>query len=102
MIRRPPRSTLFPYTTLSDLGEKDACHANCNAVSDDAAKGVKLQLARGIMATRDSLPVGDRRGDRRRIQLVQRPAEDTRVLEIPLCNGDRVGATDIQDTLQRQ
>src|SRR3989442_5768904 len=29
MIRRPPRSTLFPYTTLfrSDAGERDARHA---------------------------------------------------------------------------
>src|SRR3990170_2633938 len=26
MIRRPPRSTLFPYTTLSDLGGRDVHH----------------------------------------------------------------------------
>src|SRR2546430_9068478 len=31
MIRRPPRSTLFPYTTLSDLEEK-AVHAPAQAV----------------------------------------------------------------------
>src|SRR5258707_6045229 len=28
MIRRPPRSTLFPYTTLSDLIHADACLRN--------------------------------------------------------------------------
>src|SRR3989475_10598866 len=26
MIRRPPRSTLFPYTTLSDLGDRRSAH----------------------------------------------------------------------------
>src|SRR5258708_14920642 len=30
MIRRPPRSTLFPYTTLSDLWPKRRGRKNCS------------------------------------------------------------------------
>src|SRR5438132_7876460 len=32
MIRRPPRSTLFPYTTLSDLTESAAAIASSQAI----------------------------------------------------------------------
>src|SRR2546430_3616701 len=35
MIRRPPRSTLFPYTTLSDLpGGTDACPGSGKRITD--------------------------------------------------------------------
>src|SRR5438105_10585200 len=36
MIRRPPRSTLFPYTTLSDLADDrlEAFYDNPNALRD--------------------------------------------------------------------
>ena len=34
MIRRPPRSTLFPYTTLSDLS--NIVYPNIGAINDDA------------------------------------------------------------------
>src|SRR2546422_6355171 len=39
MIRRPPRSTLFPYTTLFRSSQKcfDATVENCRRVLDEAA-----------------------------------------------------------------
>src|SRR3712207_7989869 len=39
MIRRPPRSTLFPYTTLFRSQENDAGHpdGNCDSVGFDGA-----------------------------------------------------------------
>src|SRR5437667_4818270 len=33
MIRRPPRSTLFPYTTLFRSGAESACAPQCRASS---------------------------------------------------------------------
>src|SRR2546422_3256504 len=34
MIRRPPRSTLFPYTTLFRSTNLDVVHAICSALRD--------------------------------------------------------------------
>src|SRR2546430_13406355 len=36
MIRRPPRSTLFPYTTLFRSLEQCSAHADARLVGDDA------------------------------------------------------------------
>src|SRR3712207_7556462 len=52
MMRRPPRSTLFPYTTLSDLAitasEHDRLrHADFNALGADEYRLVE-RLARDI------------------------------------------------------
>src|SRR2546422_10484653 len=41
MIRRPPRSTLFPYTTLFRSAELRGTLGNCNNVDPAAAEGAK-------------------------------------------------------------
>src|SRR5438067_8375928 len=44
MIRRPPRSTLFPYTTLFRSGEvRDFPHGGSNAVVDDQQVVVRVE-----------------------------------------------------------
>src|SRR2546430_11659433 len=49
MIRRPPRSTLFPYTTLF------RSHANCPTIID--GRECSADEARGVLATAlDKLP----------------------------------------------
>src|SRR5258708_25704490 len=47
MIRRPPRSTLFPYTTLFRSGEGAALHlvAFPNRVARETSSGVKQLFA---------------------------------------------------------
>src|SRR5690348_17908535 len=40
MIRRPPRSTLFPYTTLSDLDRRLRQHARRRAQADSRRAGL--------------------------------------------------------------
>src|SRR3712207_9230286 len=52
MIRRPPRSTLFPYTTLfrSEVGRRDACDAE--PVGDLRGDG-RLARARGTTDEHD-------------------------------------------------
>src|SRR2546422_398440 len=54
------------------------------------------------MGSRDSLSVGDRRvvNDTTPTEIYPLSLHDA--LPISICNGDRVGATVIQDTLQRQ
>src|SRR5258707_2739934 len=50
MIRRPPRSTLFPYTTLFRSVEVEEVHADAQAVLDPVAAGIADdQLARGLL-----------------------------------------------------
>src|SRR2546430_13428204 len=47
MIRRPPRSTLFPYTTLFRSLALDPSHAKlCKQVIADLLAGVRLQIDR--------------------------------------------------------
>src|SRR3712207_8874266 len=63
MIRRPPRSTLFPYTTLFRsvvVTEADRGHRLEEVYVDDAGPGA--EGAAGIHVDR---PVYDRRDDRR-------------------------------------
>src|SRR3712207_9499090 len=43
MIRRPPRSTLFPYTTLFRSRELEARDAGCGVAGEDAALGVDVE-----------------------------------------------------------
>src|SRR2546430_10998329 len=71
MIRRPPRSTLFPYTTLfrSGLGlalelrllDLDAEHA-VESLADVVARERELFLLQGAVLLR---PLVDRAGERR-------------------------------------
>src|SRR2546428_8511529 len=49
MIRRPPRSTLFPYTTLFRSPEKSNC------ASGDAEMKKSLQIAKHITRLRETL-----------------------------------------------
>src|SRR2546422_6741959 len=62
MIRRPPRSTLFPYTTLFRSQALDLVHA------DRGARGERAQL------------VGEERG-LRQVGLVERSEEHTSELQ---------------------
>src|SRR3712207_8109243 len=69
MIRRPPRSTLFPYTTLfrslldprQDLVGEEAAHGTPGGLVRAAAAGRRL-LAGQVLAGQDAL--GQRRPDR--------------------------------------
>src|SRR3712207_8768443 len=63
MIRRPPRSTLFPYTTLfrSDEGRGQAHSAN-----DARGRAGGGPLRRGPSREERSYRVGGSRGDARR------------------------------------
>src|SRR5437588_6485652 len=50
MIRRPPRSTLFPYTTLFRSGVRDARRAD--AATDVPGAGPRRRPAGGALAVR--------------------------------------------------
>src|SRR3712207_7806709 len=66
MIRRPPRSTLFPYTTLfrsgesaEDRGDEDAAHpADQHGGEDVAASDLRVEdgVADGAADQRKDLP----------------------------------------------
>src|SRR5256885_9424419 len=48
MIRRPPRSTLFPYTTLFRSGRQEArAHSGCGSAEGDA-RGHLLQSGEAL------------------------------------------------------
>src|SRR2546429_941438 len=68
MIRRPPRSTLFPYTTLSRSPEKRAVR------HDDT----RLQAERNRHALRRAQCIG-----RQSHRTVQWPASPSRIPEVP-------------------
>src|SRR3712207_9481403 len=51
MIRRPPRSTLFPYTTLFRSEVHTLVGAGGQAGTGDAANLLKPALARGTLRT---------------------------------------------------
>src|SRR5207253_11111513 len=57
LIRRPPRSTLFPYTTLFRSGElgHGACHHR--HVVRDAAHQLHAQLLERALAVRQHMPM---------------------------------------------
>src|SRR2546428_7355446 len=57
MIRRPPRSTLFPYTTLfrsgaPDPGRADAPGPRAIGAGDDRGTGTRAPIARDRKSTR--------------------------------------------------
>src|SRR3712207_8300570 len=61
MIRRPPRSTLFPYTTLFRSDDREpAALVGARVVHDRAAQGldqhVQVAVARALLG--DAQPVG--------------------------------------------
>src|SRR2546423_4115531 len=47
MIRRPPRSTLFPYTTLFRSQDRAAVDARVHALAEDELVVVLRELERG-------------------------------------------------------
>src|SRR5256885_3898904 len=47
MIRRPPRSTLFPYTTLFRSLIRRNCHIARSAVTDHVVHGIRSRERRG-------------------------------------------------------
>src|SRR2546422_7271486 len=65
MIRRPPRSTLFPYTTLFRSGDRSReglAHA-CGRVGDDRRMGRRRQRM-AQLSYRDAVAAGDRKSTR--------------------------------------
>src|SRR3712207_9446371 len=59
MIRRPPRSTLFPYTTLFRSHEKPPAHARLHAVHLVAGRGVRDLVEQALrVAPRDAEELG--------------------------------------------
>src|SRR2546422_3063831 len=62
MIRRPPRSTLFPYTTLFRSGEilTGCCHATSFNNSSSFACAAFAQLCHGATARRRAELLGQR------------------------------------------
>src|SRR2546430_3255282 len=58
MIRRPPRSTLFPYTTLFRSHVAEAVVDHLEAVEIQVAQGDPVRAARGERAVQ---PVGEQR-----------------------------------------
>src|SRR3712207_7363015 len=50
MIRRPPRSTLFPYTTLFRSGDRDQVGDPLHALAEDV-----VRLAEGVEDARPAL-----------------------------------------------
>src|SRR5437867_9524425 len=60
MIRRPPRSTLFPYTTLFRSAESE----NEAALVLDAEKGIEALHNRAGQLKLESIPFSDRKSTR--------------------------------------
>src|SRR3712207_7209718 len=68
MIRRPPRSTLFPYTTLFRSGERE--RARLAARADDAAgAGGERRQVLALAARRTARELGGEAGDRKSTRL---------------------------------
>src|SRR3712207_7340887 len=77
MIRRPPRSTLFPYTTLFRSATRQAIHADVCAHGFDRGLGSfvqsygsqELDASLLLLPTVGFLPPGDPRVDRKSTRL---------------------------------
>src|SRR5689334_24845986 len=61
MIRRPPRSTLFPYTRSSDLHKKSARRRGAWICFQDESGFSLLPVVRATWAPRGQTPVLDHR-----------------------------------------
>src|SRR5260370_272513 len=55
MIRRPPRSTLFPYTTLFRSADRDSAPASCGLVIVTVAEA-RFALSSAVHATAPQTP----------------------------------------------
>src|SRR2546430_6747100 len=81
MIRRPPRSTLFPYTTLfrSQAGKRRQVHVRVEVRlrrRDPVGRGLHLRTRRGhVRAAREQIR-GQRRGQR---EIGRRDRKSTRL-----------------------
>src|SRR5687768_17711070 len=68
MIRRPPRSTLFPYTTLFRSRSDRAVRRRVHSLSCTSERGqrqtVEAQMGRGFFGRVLSGAVGDRKSTR--------------------------------------
>src|SRR5258708_11702621 len=82
MIRRPPRSTLFPYTTLFRSQRASAVAGSALVVFAVLLLGAKLLLARSA-PVRALWPGAILGADRRRQRQQQRSEEHTSELQSP-------------------
>src|SRR3712207_9193992 len=62
MIRRPPRSTLFPYTTLFRSHRVEERHARFERVGHARAVGLREQVVDEVDARVEVLETGERLG----------------------------------------
>src|SRR5256885_3588087 len=86
MIRRPPRSTLFPYTTLFRSGDDVELAALTGAVEVRDAQPVVARLAREDEALEHRLAVGRvEHDDLVALAVARRSEEHTSELQSP-CN----------------
>src|SRR2546430_4158275 len=72
MIRRPPRSTLFPYTTLfrsSDLEERQPVHGRRAAAHDRGGGALALRVREEVMGVEALALERDEQGDRKSTRL---------------------------------
>src|SRR2546427_4429614 len=87
MIRRPPRSTLFPYTTLfrSRRSDADRAGAAVNSSSADVTKGTSVSSATRSMAFANSLPFPGHRYARRDRESARLDASHSEKAEAVFC-----------------
>src|SRR3712207_7794654 len=64
MIRRPPRSTLFPYTTLFRSGQRDVERVHAGRRKAEADLGVLVAVGELLGELADLGVVGDRKSTR--------------------------------------
>src|SRR2546422_3077018 len=83
MIRRPPRSTLFPYTTLFRSWTRDA-HARCGVGFDRTGPDRKVENApKHVANVRNRAGPGARRAEtREKTQHVDRPRSEEHTSEL--------------------
>src|SRR2546426_7420460 len=81
MIRRPPRSTLFPYTTLFRSQLADVRRLDFRVGGDDVGRGGD----EGHRGELRDVPFGERRGRAHKERIPVRSEEHTSELQSP-CN----------------
>src|SRR3712207_6975482 len=72
MIRRPPRSTLFPYTTLFRSGQG---HETAYAMLTSHELGVPIEKIRIVQGDSDEIPEGGGTGGARSLRSEEHTSE---------------------------
>src|SRR5256885_14779838 len=82
MIRRPPRSTLFPYTTLFRSGALEQVQVHTGAFGLQTRQGLQTQGLAGQFGGRargrDDVPAAELLGDVQTAQPREQPGKEVR------------------------